>query len=197
MRLAFVALSLTSLALPAAAGAHTPPTTTGIGIVPAWTFTLAPAADHDEAMGTDPVRSRLRSATPGVVSTLVAASTPASASTLGSSGSSTGNGGVFVEDRRPALLPPLYVTFATLQVLDIHFTRQSLSRGAVERNAAMARVVENLPALIAVKAAVTTSTILVGEKLWKRNRIAAVALMIGLNAGYAVVAAHNYRVASR
>jgi hypothetical protein len=35
------------------------------------------------------------------------------------------------------------------------------------------------------------------EKLRKRHPVAAVLVMIGLNSGYAMVAAHNYRIARR
>jgi hypothetical protein len=50
------------------------------------------------------------------------------------------------------------------------------------------------PAVIATKAGMTAGVILVSERLWKRNKIAAVLVLIGLNAGYAVVVQHNYVV---
>jgi ABC-type cobalamin transport system permease subunit len=37
----------------------------------------------------------------------------------------------------------------------------------------------------------------VAEKLWRRNRVAAVALMVAVNVATAGIAAHNYSVASR
>ena len=35
------------------------------------------------------------------------------------------------------------------------------------------------------------------EKLWKRNRVAAVVTMIALNSAYVTIAAHNYHAAQR
>jgi hypothetical protein len=41
----------------------------------------------------------------------------------------------------------------------------------------------------------TIATVYLTEKLWKRNRVAAVAAMIGLNATYAAIASRNYAMA--
>jgi hypothetical protein len=51
--------------------------------------------------------------------------------------------------------------------------------------------------LLAVKAAASVGTIYLAEKLWRRNRVAAVALMAGLNGAYAVIVARNYALGQR
>ena len=48
-------------------------------------------------------------------------------------------------------------------------------------------------ALVALKAGVTASTILLTEKLRVRNRVGAIVLMAALNSAYAMVVVHNYR----
>jgi hypothetical protein len=97
-------------------------------------------------------------------------------------------------DRRPAALMPLYASFIALQGLDVHSTTRGLSRGAVEANPLMKDVAGNPGALFAVKAASTAGIVYGVEKLRKRNRAAAVGVMVALNAAMAYVVQHNYRV---
>jgi hypothetical protein len=80
-----------------------------------------------------------------------------------------------------------------LQVLDAHSTQSALARGYTESNPLMEPVSRNMPTMLAIKVGATMGTILVVEKLWKRNRAAAVATMIGLNVGYGFVVGGNYR----
>lgn len=94
---------------------------------------------------------------------------------------------------RPAVLPALYASFATLQVLDAHSTHRATSRGYVESNPLMRPTSDNIGATLAIKAGATAATIFAVEKLWKRNRTAAVLTMIGVNAGYALLVSSNYR----
>ena len=47
--------------------------------------------------------------------------------------------------------------------------------------------------MVLVKVGATALTIAAVERLWRRNRVAAVLTMIGINAGYTAVVAHNYR----
>jgi hypothetical protein len=97
--------------------------------------------------------------------------------------------------RRPAALVPLYAGFATLQALDYASTTRALSSGAgVEGNPMMRSIVGNRAAFIAVKAAATAGVILAGEKVWKKNRVAAVILVAAMNAALAPIVAHNYAV---
>jgi hypothetical protein len=98
---------------------------------------------------------------------------------------------------RPAALMPLYASFIALQGMDVHSTTRGLSRGAVEANPFMKDIAGNPGALIAVKAASTAGIIFGVEKLRKKNRTAAIAVMLALNAGTAYVVQHNYRVAQR
>jgi hypothetical protein len=99
--------------------------------------------------------------------------------------------------RRPALLPALYATTVALQALDAHSTMTALDRGAREANPLMKGVVGHGGAMLAVKAGAAAGTIYFAEKLWRRNRVAAVALMVAVNGVTAAVVAHNYNVASR
>jgi hypothetical protein len=96
---------------------------------------------------------------------------------------------------RPTALVPLYVSFAALQAFDIDSTMKALNRGAVEANPIMRGVIGSPPAVIALKAAFTGVIIASSEKLWKKNRVAAVLMMVGMNSFYAAVVAHNYSVA--
>ena len=98
--------------------------------------------------------------------------------------------------RRPGALLPLYGSLIALQGLDIHSTRSALSSpGAREANPAMRPVVDNSAAFLVTKAAATTGVIWASEKLWKKNRKAAVIFTGLVNAAMTAVVAHNYRVA--
>lgn len=96
---------------------------------------------------------------------------------------------------RPAALIPLYVSFATLQALDARSTVSALAKGATEANPLLGGVTEHTGAFLALKMGAAASTVFLTEKLWKRNPVAAVALMVGLNSAYAIIVAHNYGVA--
>src|SRR5262249_5691266 len=62
---------------------------------------------------------------------------------------------------RPAALIPLYASFMTLQVLDLHSTAYALDRGAIEANPAIRGFVDNRFAMTALKAAGTAGVIYV------------------------------------
>ena len=98
---------------------------------------------------------------------------------------------------RPRLLVPLYVSFAALQALDAHSTLKAVDRGYVEVNPLVASSSKNGAAMAVMKVAVTTSVIVGSEKLWRHNRVAAVAAIIVVNGAYAAIVAHNYRNANR
>lgn len=95
---------------------------------------------------------------------------------------------------RPAALVPLYVSFAALQSLDAASTMRALNRGGAEANPLMASVVGSPAAFLGVKAAASAAAIVAAERLWKDHRAAAIATMIGMNVGYSMVVAHNFRV---
>jgi len=98
-------------------------------------------------------------------------------------------------DTRPGVLPPLYVSFATLQILDVYTTWQGVStRRAREVNPVLGGIAGNLPALVTTKAAATTVSVYAVERLWKRNRKAAVITMVGVNAAYLLIVSKNFAV---
>jgi hypothetical protein len=99
--------------------------------------------------------------------------------------------------RRPAALVPLYVSLASLEALDVDSTLAALGRGGVEANPVMRGLVASPASVIAVKAVLTGVIITSSEKLWKKNRAAAILLMVGMNGAYAAVVAHNYSIARR
>jgi predicted anti-sigma-YlaC factor YlaD len=98
---------------------------------------------------------------------------------------------------RPAALVPLYVAFAGLQVLDGHSTLNAVGVGARETNPLMRQALGNTAGMIALKSGTAVGVVMLTEKLWPRNRAAAVLTMIAINSAYATIAAHNYRTAQR
>ena len=93
------------------------------------------------------------------------------------------------------VLVPLYVSYAGLQLLDAHSTNSALDNGASERNPMMRGMASRPAALLAVKAGVTVSTILIAERVRRKSRTGAIVLMAVLNSAFATVVAHNYAVA--
>ena len=98
---------------------------------------------------------------------------------------------------RPPALMPLYVSFATLQGLDIHSTLRAPEFGGRETNPVVGSMLGSPAALVAAKAGMTASIFFVSERLWKRNRAAAVLTMIALNSTYGAIVAHNYAIEAR
>ena len=98
---------------------------------------------------------------------------------------------------RPAPLMSLYVSFATLQALDVASTRSALRAGGVEANPLVAPYSGSALAMTVVKAGVAGAMIYASERLWKTNRKATVLAMIALNVAYGAVVVHNYGVAAR
>ena len=99
---------------------------------------------------------------------------------------------------RPTVLPALYVAQGALQAMDMHSTLQATSRGAHEAKPVMQGVANNNGAMLAVKAGVAASTILMSECLWKKgNRTGAIVSMVIANSVTAIVVAHNYRLANQ
>lgn len=98
---------------------------------------------------------------------------------------------------RPLALPVMYASLGVLQGLDLYSTRVALENGAVEANPVMAGLVGNWGAATAFKAATTGATVFLVEKMWKRNRAAAIGVLAAVNGMTAFVVAHNMRVASQ
>ena len=92
-------------------------------------------------------------------------------------------------------LNALYATTIGLQVLDIQSSLSGISSGAVEANGLMKGVTKSPAAFIAVKVGVAAGTILAARKISKTNKAAAIAMLVAVNSAYAMVVAHNYKVA--
>jgi len=97
--------------------------------------------------------------------------------------------------RRPRALMPLYVSFASLQVLDTHATKSALARGAVEANPVMRGFTGSSAGMLAVKAAGTAGVVWASERMWRRNKAAAVVFLVAANSAMGWVVQHNYRAA--
>jgi hypothetical protein len=95
---------------------------------------------------------------------------------------------------RPTVLPGLYASFAALQMFDVYTTQKAIGRGASETNPMMKNVVGNRAAFWSVKAAATVGPMMAAERLWKHNKVAAIAVMAASNGIMAAVAAHNASV---
>jgi hypothetical protein len=84
-----------------------------------------------------------------------------------------------------------------LQIADVASTRRALEAGGREANPIVRGLADNTAAMLAIKAAATAGTIYLVERLWRKNRTAAVLLMAALNGTYAAIVAHNHRVRSQ
>jgi hypothetical protein len=104
----------------------------------------------------------------------------------------TGLHSLHASQERPRALMGLYLSFATLQALDAHSTLRAVNSGRPEANPVLAPFTDRPGMMLAMKATTTVTTVLLTEKLWRRNRTAAVILMVAVNAGYAAVVASNY-----
>lgn len=97
------------------------------------------------------------------------------------------------ELKRPALLPALYASFAAVQAWDLYSTSIALKAGAHEANAAAAPFASNKGSMLGLKMATMAGTILCTERMWKKNRVGAVVLMMAINGTTAAVAMRNMR----
>jgi hypothetical protein len=99
---------------------------------------------------------------------------------------------------RPLVLPALYAMQAGLQAMDVRSTFTAISLGAHEANPIMKPLAKNQATMMAVKAGVAASTILVSEKMWRGgNKMGAIVSMVAANAVTAMVVAHNYQVVNQ
>ena len=97
--------------------------------------------------------------------------------------------------KRPGTLTALYGSYAALQVLDVVSTKRALDAGAREVNPVMRG--NNMAATIAVKAAAGGATIYFAERMWKKNKVGAIAMMAALNGASAIIVARNQQHARR
>lgn len=98
------------------------------------------------------------------------------------------------ELRRPAALLPIYISFAALQVLDVHSTLRGVDVGGSEMNPIVGGVGLNAPAQLAMKGAATAGVIYLSERLWKRQPMLAIVTMLAVDFVTLAIVANNYRV---
>lgn len=104
---------------------------------------------------------------------------------------------VEVKPERPSVLSSLYVSYATLQVLDLHSTYRAIDRrSGREANPVVRGVLGNRAATIALKAGATAVSIYAIERMWKvqRRRRAAVITAWVVDGVMTAVIVRNYRV---
>jgi hypothetical protein len=93
---------------------------------------------------------------------------------------------------RPRSLAPLYGTFAALQAADAITTIKALQNPQRrEANPLIRPFARSVPAMLVLKGASTAVTVVAVEKLWRKNRVAAVATMVSINVGYAILVSRN------
>jgi hypothetical protein len=98
---------------------------------------------------------------------------------------------------RGAVLPLLYAGYAGLQAFDATTTLRGAKLGAQEANPLMSGLSGNPAGMWALKAGLTTASIVASEHLWKQHRRSeAIALMVVANGIMAGVAARNAAVVS-
>lgn len=91
------------------------------------------------------------------------------------------------------LLKTLYGSLAALNVIDVVSSRKALARGGVERNPLMKDAINDNMLAYGIKAATTAGTVLMIEKMAKRNRKAAIVSAFIANGVTALVVANNLR----
>jgi hypothetical protein len=94
-------------------------------------------------------------------------------------------------------LVPLYVSFATLDALDVASTARVLDGGGRESNPIVVGMWGSPVGLAALKAGTAAGLIFAAERLRREHPRAALMLMIAANSGMAAVVARNYAIARR
>jgi uncharacterized protein DUF5658 len=103
--------------------------------------------------------------------------------------------GPYQPPRRPVVLPTLYSGFAFLEGFDVHSTITALNDHASEANPVMKTIARQTGPFLALKAGVTTVSIVSTERLWKQgHRTSAIAMMAALNIFMGCVDVHNAHV---
>jgi len=91
---------------------------------------------------------------------------------------------------RPPLMVPMYVSLLALQGADAALTVRGIDLGLRERNPLMRSGV----GMTVTKVLGTATVILVTEKMWHRNRLAAIATIVAANVVSGAVVWHNARL---
>jgi len=98
---------------------------------------------------------------------------------------------------RPAMLPALYVTLGAMQAWDAYSTRSAINAGAREANPTAAAFTTHAGSMLGLKAATTAGTIFFAERMWRKNKVGAVIMLVAINGATAAVSMHNMRNAKR
>ena len=98
---------------------------------------------------------------------------------------------------RPAILPALYVALGAVQAWDVYSTRAALAAGAREANPTAAPFAQSAGSMLGLKAATTASTIFFAERMWKKNKVGAIVMLVAVNGATAAVSMHNMRNAKK
>jgi hypothetical protein len=96
--------------------------------------------------------------------------------------------------KRPAVIGALSVSLAALQVFDVYSTSKGLRQGAREANPLMQNVVGNKAMFWTMKAVTTAVPMAIAAKMWKKNKVGAIATLALANGVSALVAARNASV---
>jgi hypothetical protein len=94
---------------------------------------------------------------------------------------------------RPVILPALYATLGGMQAWDIYTTTRALTVGAHEANPTAATFSSHAGSLVGLKAATTVGTIFFAERMWKKNKVGAIVMLVAVNGATAAVSMHNMR----
>ena len=92
---------------------------------------------------------------------------------------------------RPAALPALYAALGAMQAWDIYSTSAALKAGATEANPSAAPFAGNAGSMLGLKVATTASTIFFAERMWKKNKVGAIVMMVAVNGATAAISMHN------
>jgi hypothetical protein len=98
---------------------------------------------------------------------------------------------------RSRLLWSLYGTTIFTQALDVHSTRTAIAAGGREANPLVRGLADRTLPLVAVKTGMAVVTIMAARRMARHNKVVAIAALVAINAGYAVVIKRNYDVARR
>jgi hypothetical protein len=103
---------------------------------------------------------------------------------------------IAVERPKPSIvLTSLYATTILVQGLDAHSTFRALDTGARESNPVIGSLAGNKAGFLALKAGIATASIYAAHSLARRNKVAAIAALVAVNTGYALIVRSNYHVA--
>lgn len=94
----------------------------------------------------------------------------------------------------PSSFRAMSLSYQAISGLDWFTTVRALNNGHREANPVLAPVASNPTALLVTKSVSMIATLYVAERLWQRNRAAAVATMVAANVIMGCVVVHNTSV---